>query len=122
MDNCPIEVHINDRFSEGPPYIYVGRAIIFYCWRETIEMGYNDIVVKCREVGYVEACKIWYYKLRDNGCIKTFNDYNVKKIWEEGENFGFLKTFIEFRDNNANMGENSNANTGIGKNNDANVG
>lgn len=55
-------------------------------------------------------------------CTKTFNDYNVKKIWEEGENFGFLKTFIEFRDNNANMGENSNANTGIGKNNDANVG
>ncbi|XP_021680149.2 uncharacterized protein LOC110664693 [Hevea brasiliensis] len=70
-------------------------------------MGYMDIANKCMDDGYSEVCNIGYFKPRESWDFQTLvcNDTEVRKMWEEGNEFGFLKIFIEFTDD---KGESSN--------------
>lgn len=86
-------------------------------------MSYSNIVKKCRDTGYSKLCKIVYYKLKGSWDyqILVYNDVEVKQMWEEGEEFGFLKIFIEVREYNDSIRENANINksTRVGSNSNA---
>ncbi|KAF2296479.1 hypothetical protein GH714_040203 [Hevea brasiliensis] len=86
-------------FSEGELIKYSGGFVILGQWMECDLMKYDDIVNKCRELGYGEDKKVGYFKVRGDWKHQTlvFNDTEVKQLWEEGANFGFLKLFIEFK-------------------------
>ncbi|KAF2305679.1 hypothetical protein GH714_007477 [Hevea brasiliensis] len=51
---CPVEVHIGGKFSEGPVYTYVGGTVVLGGWSDCHEMGYRDIINKCKDDGYGE--------------------------------------------------------------------
>ncbi|KAF2305684.1 hypothetical protein GH714_007532 [Hevea brasiliensis] len=51
---CPVEVHIGGKFTEGPVYTYVGGTVVLGGWSDCHEMGYRDIINKCKDDGEYE--------------------------------------------------------------------